>query len=42
MSAQFVNPNRDTQMLLPCDLRDWFKGNDPAGFVLDAVDATDL
>lgn len=42
MSANFVNVDRDTPMLLACDLRDWVKDNDLAGFVLEAVDATDL
>ena len=42
MSAKFVNVDRDTPMLLPCDLRDWVKDNDLAGFVLEAVEATDL
>lgn len=42
MSAKFVNVDRDTPMLLPCDLRDWVKDNDLAGFILEAVEATDL
>ena len=37
-----MNVDRDSPMLLLCDLRDWVKDNDLSGFVLDAVDATDL
>jgi hypothetical protein len=42
MCAKFVNVDRDTPMLLPCDLRDWVKDNDLAAYVLERVEATDL
>lgn len=42
MGAKFVNIDRNTPMLLPCDLRDWVKDNDLAAFVLEAVETTDL
>ena len=42
MGVKFVNIDRDTPMLLPCDLRDWVKDNDLATFVLEAVETTDL
>lgn len=42
MAAKFVNVDRDTQLLLPPDLRDWFKPDHMVHFIIDAVDALDL
>ena len=37
MAARFVNIDRDTPMLLPCDLRDWVPTDHVVHFILDAV-----
>ena len=37
MAARFVNIDRDTPMLLPCDLRDWVPADHIVHFILDAV-----
>ena len=37
MPARYVNVDRDTPMLLPCDLRDWVGGDDLVHFVLEAL-----
>ena len=37
MSARFVNLDRQTPMLLPCDLRDWVPADHIVHFILDAV-----
>src|SRR5208282_3781765 len=42
MGARYVNVDRDTPMLLPCDLRDWVAKDDLVHFVLDAVGEVDL
>jgi transposase len=42
MSAQFVNIDRETSMLLPPDLRDWIPENSMVHFVVEAVDALDI
>jgi len=42
MSANFINVDRDTPMLLPPDLRDWIPENDLVHFVIDAVDTLNL
>ena len=42
MSANFINVDRDTSMLLPPDLRDWIPENDLVHFIIDAVDSLDL
>ena len=42
MSARYVNVDRDTPMLLPCDLRDWVADDDLVHFVLAAVEDVDL
>ena len=38
MPARFVNIDRQTPMLLPCDLRDWVPADHIVHFVLDAVE----
>ena len=42
MAAKFVNVDRDTQLLLPPDLRDWVKPDHMVHFIIDAVDALNL
>ena len=37
MSARFVNLDRQTPMLLPCDWRDWVPADHIVHFILDAV-----
>src|SRR5260370_3846639 len=38
MAARFVNLDRETPMLLPCDLRDWVPQDHIVHFILDAVE----
>jgi len=38
MAARFVNLDRQTPMLLPCDLREWVPEGHIVHFILDAVD----
>lgn len=42
MGAKLVNVDRQTPMLLPCDLRDWVDREDLVHFVIDAVEQFDL
>ena len=42
MSARFVNLDRQTPMLLPCDLREWVPADHIVHFILDAVEALPL
>jgi transposase len=42
MSARFVNLDRQTPMLLPCDLRDWVPADHIVHFILDAVEELPL
>ena len=42
MSARFVNLDRHSPMLLPCDLRDWVPADHIVHFILDAVEALPL
>ena len=42
MSARFVNLDRQTPMLRPCDLRDWVPAEHIVHFILDAVEALPL
>ena len=42
MAAKFVNVDRQTRMLLPCDLREWVKDNDLVHFVLEVVEGMDM
>jgi transposase len=42
MAAKFKNIDRDTPMLLPCDLRDWVAEDDLVHFVLEAVNTVPL
>lgn len=42
MSARFVNLDRQTPMLLPCDLRDWVPADHLVHFILDAVEELPL
>jgi transposase len=42
MSARFVNLDRQTPMLLPCDLRDWVPADHIVHFILDAVEQLPL
>lgn len=42
MGARYVNIDRDTPMLLPCDLRDWVAEDDLVHFVVEAVMDVDL
>jgi transposase len=38
MPARFINLDRQTPMLLPCDLRDWLPAEHLIHFILDAVE----
>jgi transposase len=38
MSATFVTVDRNTPLLLPCDLRDWVPENDLVHFVIEAIE----
>ena len=38
MPARFVNLDRQTPLLLPCDLRDWLPADHLVHFILDAVE----
>lgn len=38
MPARFVNPDRQTPRLLPCDLRDWLPADHLVHFILDAAE----
>lgn len=40
MSQRFVNVDRKTPMLLPPDLREWVRADDPVHFVLEIVEQT--
>lgn len=42
MGAKYVNIDRDTPLLLPCDLREWVPDDDLVHFVLEAVNEVDL
>lgn len=42
MSARYVNIDRDTPLLLPCDLREWVAADDLVHFVLEAVNEVEL
>ena len=42
MAERFVNIDRDTPMLLPCDLRDWVPEDDFVHFVLEVVEQFDI
>jgi len=42
MSVRFVNLDRQTPMLLPCDLRDWVPADHLVHFILDAVEELPL
>ncbi len=42
MSVRFVNLDRQTPMLLPCDLRDWVPADHIVHFILDAVEELPL
>ncbi len=38
MAARFVNVDRHTPMLLPCDLREWLPEDHLVHLILDAVE----
>ena len=38
MPARFVNLNRQTPMIPPCDLREWIPADHAVHFILDAVE----
>ena len=42
MPARFVHLDRQTPMLLPCDLRDWLPAGHLVHFILDAIEALPL
>lgn len=42
MPAKFVNIDRLSPMLLPCDLTEWVKGNDLVHFIIEVVETCDL
>lgn len=42
MSARFVNVDRRTPLLLPCDMREWVQGDDMVHLVIEAVEGMDL
>ena len=42
MSRKLVNVDRDTPMLLPCDLREWVAADDLVHFVVEAIEGMDL
>jgi glyoxylate carboligase len=41
MAARFVRVDRETQLLLPPDMRQWFPENHLSQFILDAVEEMD-
>ena len=42
MPSRFVPIDRSTPMLLPPDMREWVREDDPARLVVDLVEAVDL
>lgn len=42
MPARFINIDRQTPMLMPCDLRDWLPDDHIVHFIIDAVSALNL
>lgn len=42
MSARFVNVDRRTPLLLPCDMREWVREDDMVHLVIEAVERLDL
>jgi transposase len=42
MSAKFVTVDRQTPLLLPCDLRDWVRPSDMVHFIIEAVEGLPL
>lgn len=38
----YINVDRETPMLLPVDLREWVRGDDPVHFIIEAVNLMDL
>lgn len=42
MAARFVNIDRDTELLLPPDMRQWVKEDHVSRFILEAVEGIDL
>lgn len=42
MSARYVSVDRDTPMLLPCDMREWVREDDMVHFVIEALKGVDL
>lgn len=42
MSAKLINIDRDTPMLLPCDLRSWVAENDIVHFIIEVVNMIDV
>lgn len=42
MPARFVNVDRNTPMLLPCDLREWLRPDHIVHFILEAVEQISL
>ena len=42
MPAKFVNVDRLSPMLLPCDLTEWVKDNDLVHFIIEVVETCDL
>lgn len=42
MAERFVNIDRDTPMLLPCDMREWVSKDDVVHFVIEVLENLDL
>lgn len=42
MSAKFVPVDRETPLLLPCDLREWVRADDMVHFIIEAVEGLAL
>lgn len=42
MSAKFVTVDRETPLLLPCDLREWVREDDMVHFIIEAVEGLPL
>ncbi len=42
MSAQFVNIDRETSMLLPPDLRDWIPEDSMVHLIIETVETLDI
>jgi len=42
MGARYINVDRDTPMLLPCDMKEWVESTDLVHFVVEALSEVQL